>query len=179
MKVRANPMLPNPDILNDYPLGKFVLSNLAAKRAKQLREGALPLVQIESRHPLTIALAEIAAGKIEPRMFATVADTSMEDGLQSVILSDGVVPGEFGMLLPALDENESVLIDVVGHEDAEVDAVEEGAAEGDGLSLSDLADGEEDEEEANVVDSEDDTLSLSDIAEEEEALNDDENPDEA
>ena len=59
-------MLPSPDILNEYEYGKFVLSNLAAKRAKQLREGAPPLVNIESSHPLTIALAEIAAGKIKP-----------------------------------------------------------------------------------------------------------------
>ena len=58
-------MLPSPDTLNEFPHGKFVLSNLAAKRANQLREGAMPLVQVESTHPLTIALAEIAAGKIK------------------------------------------------------------------------------------------------------------------
>ena len=61
-------MLPSPDILSEFPEGKFVLSNLAAKRAKQLREGAPPLVQVESNHPLTIALAEIAAGKIKAIM---------------------------------------------------------------------------------------------------------------
>ena len=59
-------MLPSPDILNEFEYGKFVLSNLAAKRAKQLKEGAQPLVQIDSHHPLTIALAEIAAGRIKP-----------------------------------------------------------------------------------------------------------------
>src|SRR5687768_7649428 len=63
-------MLPKPDILNNYEHGKFVLSNLAAKRAKQLREGAPALVQVDSNHPLTIALAEIAAGKIKPIMIA-------------------------------------------------------------------------------------------------------------
>ena len=36
----------------------------AAERAKQLRNGARPLVDIESRNPLTIALQEIAEGKI-------------------------------------------------------------------------------------------------------------------
>lgn len=162
-------MLPNPDILNDYSLGKFVLSNLAAKRAKQLREGALPLVQIESRHPLTIALAEIAAGKIEPRMFSSVAEPIGET-FESSVLGEDIVPGEFGMLLPALDENESVLIDAVGLEDAdpeiEADAVEDGE-----LSLADLA--ETEEEEVIAADGDNDTLSLSDIAEEEEALSDD------
>ncbi len=36
----------------------------AAKRAKQLCDGARPLVEIESKNTLTIALHEIAAGKI-------------------------------------------------------------------------------------------------------------------
>lgn len=167
-------MLPSPDILNEYPLGKFVLSNLAAKRAKQLREGALPLVQVESRHPLTIALAEIAAGKIEPRMFNSGAE-SIGDSFESAILGDDVIDGEFGMLLPALDENESVLIESIGLEDADPEL--DGDAVGDGeLSLADLADGEE--EEVIAVDADEDTLSLSDIAEEEEALSDDASSDE-
>ena len=162
-------MLPNPDVLNDYSLGKFVLSNLAAKRAKQLREGALPLVQIESRHPLTIALAEIAAGKIEPRMFSAVAEPIGET-FESSVLGEDIVPGEFGMLLPALDENESVLIEAVGLEEADAEPDHEATEDGD-LSLADLA--EADEEEVVPAESDDDTLSLSDIAEEEEALNDD------
>ena len=166
-------MLPSPDILNEYPLGKFVLSNLAAKRAKQLREGAMPLVQVESRHPLTIALAEIAAGKIEPRMFNVGAE-SIGDSFESAVLGDDVVAGEFGMLLPALDENESVLIETIVLEDADpevdVDVVDDGE-----LSLADLAEGEE---EVVAVDADEDTLSLSDIAEEEEALSDDASPDE-
>ncbi len=35
-----------------------------SKRAKQLRDGARPLVETESTNPLTIALHEIAEGKI-------------------------------------------------------------------------------------------------------------------
>jgi DNA-directed RNA polymerase subunit omega len=166
-------MLPSPDILNEYPLGKFVLSNLAAKRAKQLREGAMPLVQVESRHPLTIALAEIAAGKIEPRMFNVGAE-SIGDSFESAVLGDDVVAGEFGMLLPALDENESVLIETIGLEDADTETDIEAVDDGE-LSLADLAEGEE---EVVAVDSDEDTLSLSDIAEEEEALSDDASPDE-
>lgn len=37
----------------------------AAKRAKQIKDGAPPLVQSESRNPLTIALHEIAVGLVE------------------------------------------------------------------------------------------------------------------
>jgi DNA-directed RNA polymerase omega subunit len=165
-------MLPNPDILNEYSLGKFVLSNLAAKRAKQLKEGAMPLVHIESRHPLTIALAEIAAGKIESRMFAPAQPEIITEGFETSILTEDVVPGEFGMLLPALDEVESALVEAVGLEDAEPE-VEAGDGE---LSLSDLADDAVEEEE-EVAAGDEDTLSLSDIAEEE-ASQDDENGEE-
>lgn len=42
----------------------FDLVVAAAKRAKQLRDGAKPLVETEARNPLTVALLEIAEGKI-------------------------------------------------------------------------------------------------------------------
>jgi len=43
---------------------KFALVTLAAKRAKQLKSGARSLVDTDSRNPLTVALEEIAAGKV-------------------------------------------------------------------------------------------------------------------
>lgn len=149
-------MLPSPDKLNDYEHGKFVLSNLAAKRAKQLREGAPPLVQVDSNHPLTIALAEIAAGRIKPLLNA--AAEPIEPVADLALLIDENMPAELGMLLPAIDETEVALIGSVGEEDADGDDNE------DGLSLSDLV---EDEDEASVVESDEDTLSLTDIAEQE------------
>lgn len=162
-------MLPSPDILNDYEHGKFVLSNLAAKRAKQLREGAPALVQVESNHPLTIALAEIAAGKIKPILSG--AAEVIEPTSEIPLLIDENVPAELGMLLPALDESETALISSVGEEDADLDLDHE-----DGLSLADLAE-EDEEEEAVSMPAEDDTLSLTDIAEQEEG--DEEDLDEA
>ncbi len=66
MPTPKNLILPDPDTLNQVEYGKFLLANLAAKRAKQIKEGAPPLVRIESNHPLSIALAEIAQGKIKP-----------------------------------------------------------------------------------------------------------------
>src|SRR5436305_14187416 len=115
-------MLPSPDILNDFQPGKFVLSNLAAKRAKQLREGAPPLVQIESNHPLTIALAEIAAGKIKAIM--PTHDQAIVEGPESALLIDETVPAELGMLLPALDETEAALVSstaIAGEEEHEAE----------------------------------------------------------
>jgi DNA-directed RNA polymerase subunit omega len=159
-------MLPSPDILNDFPLGRFVLSNLAAKRAKQLREGAPPLVRTDSNHPLTIALAEIAAGKIK----AILPDLTAEPLItEEHPLIDEMVPPELGMLLPALDETERELVTsvaLVGEEDHEGE-VEAGLEP---LSLSDLVVEGEDETPAPIAD--DDTLSLSDIAEQEAATED-------
>ncbi len=164
-------MLPSPDILNDFEHGKFVLSNLAAKRAKQLREGAPPLVSIESTHPLTIALAEIAAGKIKaimPKAIDPAAPT-----IETPRLIDETVPAELGMLLPALDETEVALVAVVGEEDHADDAEHDpDAVTGDDpLSLSDLV---EDEDEAAPTDGDAEPLSLTDIADQESAEADDE-----
>ncbi|MBI3997884.1 MAG: DNA-directed RNA polymerase subunit omega [Armatimonadetes bacterium] len=43
---------------------KYALVIIAAKRAQQLKEGVLPLVDIDSANPVSIALEEIATGKV-------------------------------------------------------------------------------------------------------------------
>lgn len=162
-------MLPSPDILNDYPHGRFVLSNLAAKRARQLREGAMPLVQIDSHHPLTIALAEIAAGKIKPIISAAVAHEFETSDL--TLITDGTIPAELGMLLPALDETEVALVqEILAEHGDDSDENHDASPVEKVMSLTDLVEGADEEEEEIVpVVSEDDTLSLSDIAEQESA----------
>lgn len=167
-------MLPSPDILNDFEHGKFVLSNLAAKRAKQLREGAPALVRIESTHPLTIALAEIAAGKIKP-IYSEAVELPENELVEMSLITDETLPAEFGMLLPALDETEVALVSPLLAEDDHEDVHEVVAP--DAISLSDLV-ADEDEEEIAPAASDDDTLSLSDIAEQETSLDDDEHPEE-
>lgn len=158
-------MLPSPDILNDFQPGRFVLSNLAAKRAKQLKDGAPPLVQVDSNHPLTIALAEIAAGKIKPIM--PTGEAEAFDIPETAVLVEETVPGELGMLLPALDDKEAALVTgvVLGDDDHD-----DHDHEADGLSLSDLSTGDEEHEEEHeevVAAENDDTLSLNDLAEQE------------
>lgn len=44
---------------------RFTVVIAAAKRAKQIKAGAPPLVQLPTRNPLTIALYEITSGMIE------------------------------------------------------------------------------------------------------------------
>lgn len=55
---------PPLEALLDRVESKYALVIVAAKRARQLKEGALPLVDIDSSNPVTLALEEIAAGKI-------------------------------------------------------------------------------------------------------------------
>lgn len=43
---------------------KYLLAMMVAKRIKELKAGAKPLVQTKPMKPLTIALAEIKAGKV-------------------------------------------------------------------------------------------------------------------
>lgn len=58
--------------MDEFPLEKLVSSVgsrfavvvAAAQRAKQIKDGSPPLVTVNSRNPLTIALAEIAEGKV-------------------------------------------------------------------------------------------------------------------
>lgn len=42
----------------------YKLALVAAERANQLAQGAKPLVETDSKKPTTIALEEIAAGKV-------------------------------------------------------------------------------------------------------------------
>ncbi|HKV44870.1 MAG TPA: DNA-directed RNA polymerase subunit omega [bacterium] len=43
---------------------KYVLVVAVSKRARVLKEGQLPMVDVASNSPVTVALEEIAAGKI-------------------------------------------------------------------------------------------------------------------
>ncbi|MEN6521938.1 MAG: DNA-directed RNA polymerase subunit omega [Armatimonadota bacterium] len=59
---------PQADRLEDQVKSRYTLVVLAAKRAKQLRDGASKLIETTSTNPLTIALEEIAAGKVIPEV---------------------------------------------------------------------------------------------------------------
>jgi len=62
---------PNLDVmLHDKEIGlknKFVLVTLALKRARQLNDGSPPLVEIDAKKPVTVALHEIFDNKVRIR----------------------------------------------------------------------------------------------------------------
>ena len=57
---------PKPDKLDALP-SKYALVILAAKRARQVKDGARRLTDTVSKNPLTVALDEIADDQIIPR----------------------------------------------------------------------------------------------------------------
>jgi DNA-directed RNA polymerase subunit omega len=56
---------PSADKIDKEIGSKYALVVLAAKRAKQIKEGARPLIDTRSTNPITVALEEIATGKIK------------------------------------------------------------------------------------------------------------------
>ena len=147
------PMLESKD---DFEFGKFVLSNLAAKRSKQLKDGAPPLIRIQSSHPLTVALAEITAGKIRP-VFEPSVPVEQTEGAGSQEIERSGLGSEFGFLLPALEESEPLFEAHLDDEDVEVQELS---------SIEDLLEKEELGEPVGLENPEN-LISLSDIAEEE------------
>ncbi len=155
-------ILPNPDKLNNVEYGPFVLANLAAKRAKQIREGAPPLVRIDSGHALSIALAEIAAGKIKPIMAAEGAE-AVEAGDYSAL--EALDIADVGLLLPAIEEDLDLATAGLDEEELHDEHEDEEIAE-----IGDLL---EEEEIPTVTD--DTEISLDDLAEQEEGGEEEEN----
>lgn len=78
-------LYPDGDKLDSYP-SRYVLTNLAARRAKQIKDGAPPLVATRSTHPLTIALEEIADGAIQAVFREGEIEPAPADTLQSMDL---------------------------------------------------------------------------------------------
>lgn len=50
--------------LLEHVESKYSLVIIAAKRARQLKDGVLPLVDVDSANPVSIALEEIATGRV-------------------------------------------------------------------------------------------------------------------
>ncbi|GEM_PF-249804 len=72
---------PSPDKL-DSQESKYALVILAAKRARQLKDGARKLIQTTSANPLTIALEEIGEGEIIARVVEDAAVTASQAALK-------------------------------------------------------------------------------------------------
>jgi len=120
---------------------RFTVVVAAAKRAKQIKDGAPPLINLPTRNALTIALHEIAAGLIQIGDAPPEPDLSAEAAAEEI--GDLAAPEVVEALLGrpgGLDEED---IADEGEEDDDTDLDEELGDEGD----EEDEDAEEDEDE--------------------------------
>ncbi len=80
--------------LSDLVGSRYALAVATAKRARQLKEGAIPLVKCTTKHPVTIALHEIAAGKVIVKPLGEAGDTPVTDGRADEKRSDPIGDGD-------------------------------------------------------------------------------------
>jgi DNA-directed RNA polymerase subunit omega len=121
---------PSPDKLDSLE-SKYALVILAAKRAKQVKDGARRLTDSRSTNTLTVALEEIAAGAIIPRVVedATVAAHKAalkpaEPSLEDIIGAGPVIAIEA--------DQDSTAAQLAALRSAEPDADEEDLTDDDG-----------------------------------------------
>lgn len=152
-------LYPSADKLDAFS-SKFVLANLAARRAKQIREGAPPLIETRSTHPLTIALEEIAEGAVVPQLvegevvpasgvtgqtleaLAAEGTTEAED-LAALVRSDASIEDLLDLETALTDEEEEMVeaVDIGGtiHAEPAADQLAEATEETD-AAIEDLVD---------------------------------------
>lgn len=98
-------ILPNPDKLNRF--NKYALVMLAAKRARHLQEQGIArraLIKSASNNPLTIALEEVAAGRLIPA-FQTEPLAELKEAEQHESYSGGAEAQRTSSLLSMLNTN--------------------------------------------------------------------------
>jgi DNA-directed RNA polymerase omega subunit len=170
-------ILQSTDELEKYVGNKYSLVILAAKRARQIKEGHTPLEQDKSPNPLTLALREVQAQRLQviappeeeiapaPRDLITslVTGAGFDLGDDELDLEDSDAVEDLAALLIGADEEEEEESETETEEDALAPAAAAGADEDDSETEDETAD--EDEE-----DTEDDDESVDSGEDEEEEV---------
>jgi DNA-directed RNA polymerase subunit omega len=142
-------LYPERDKLDAFP-SRYVLTNLAARRAKQIKEGAPILVETTSTHPLTIALEEIAEGAVRPIILQGEVMPEVADTLDTIDL----LSREAGGFDKGFTEIEKLFVGDIGPEFG-AGMSDGGQFEEETISLDDLL-----QEEEGVGEGEDDLGTL-------------------
>lgn len=87
---------PEGDVLKERVRNRYSLVVLASKRAKQIKEGAPVLIDTSSTNHLTIALEEIAAGKVSFSEHTEVMEDDESPALAPAI-SFGIAEDQTGL----------------------------------------------------------------------------------
>lgn len=162
-------ILPNPDRLNRF--NKYALVVLAAKRARQLQEQGIArraLVKSNSTNPLTIALEEVAAGRMIPSFNPEPLPELMEPETPPLALTEGFEEARARVVVEAgLQPSDN------GHEQEAAEEAEESLSEEE-QCISDEIDEvlglDNESEEAPEISGEDDTaFALGEVGSEQES----------
>ncbi|MHB0998873.1 MAG: DNA-directed RNA polymerase subunit omega [Armatimonadota bacterium] len=161
---------PSGDKIEAKVASKYSLVIAVSKRAKQLKEGAPKLIETKSTNPITIALEEIAAGKVQvtypnpdgsPVQHSTGAAAALKNEQKRPVDTLNVT------------DIDDLLLDELDHEDLESEDTEsedtvgileeyplEGIDEDDETDITDLIGVDEDIDEADLVDQDDESEEL-------------------
>ncbi len=148
---------PSPDKLDSLE-SKYALVILAAKRARQIKDNARKLVDTRSTNPLTVALEEIAAGAIIPRIVEDATVAAHQAALRPAEPSLEDIIGA-GPVLALESEADSTAAQLAAFRSAEPDAddddllgdAEERASSSDAFALDSPLSGRMDEDEDDMI----------------------------
>lgn len=140
-------ILPSADKLENMG-SKYGLVVLAAKRAKQIKSGVQPLINTDSKNPLTIALEEIAAGKITCEVPDTdiIATVTEEPEVAQLLAIPEKGDEEAELELGVVEEETTLTLDEEVSKDEELDELEEEEDEEEEPDLLGLGEDEENDE---------------------------------
>jgi DNA-directed RNA polymerase subunit omega len=139
-------LYPDGDKLDAFS-SRYVLANLAARRAAQIRDGAPILVETRSTHPLTIALEEIAEGAVKPIIVEGEIQAQPVETLESIDL----LAREAGGLDVALGDIGAILGEASGDTAMGGSTGRPGGFEEEVISLESLLEEEEADEDADFA----------------------------
>lgn len=151
-------ILPNPDKLNKF--NKYALVMLAAKRARRLQEQGIArrtLVKSSSSNPLTIALEEIAVGRLIPSFNPEPLPELREPETQETTLTEGfeeamaraVIPVEEDIRVP---DNDNGIEEEIAEEDSDFSAEIDSILGLDEQESQDVSETDEKDADASAVD---------------------------
>lgn len=109
---------PSADTIEDKVGSRYSLVVLAAKRAKQIKEGSPVLIETASTNPLTIALEEIAAGKV------TIGDP-IPVPEKPALAHEETTPSPIASVISELTNAASTMDDEDGEDDNDADLDDE------------------------------------------------------
>jgi DNA-directed RNA polymerase subunit omega len=109
---------PSGDKIEKEIDSRYSLVILAAKRARQIKEGGKPLINTDSPNPITVALEEIAAGQIKPKFDElslagreALADAQAVIGAREIAVEHDPLPDDLESLAAAKDALGGALLD--------------------------------------------------------------------